>query len=342
MKRLGCSLFALALIIAVGLGFYFYYEWTKPSTFFTESAKSLFVYPDDDFNSLHEKLKKDSMIEGRGEFKRIAELMSFTTESLKIGHYSIKKGTSYRSLINLLKSGNESPINLTYTNIRTIDEFTALLGEKLLSPAADFQKAIDNESTARNLSPENRLTMFLPDTYEVYWSNSGDEIISRLASETDKFWKQNNRTKKAKKQDLTPEEAYTLASIVQKESNDAEEKPIIASLYLNRLKIGMPLQADPTVIFANQDFTIRRVLDKHLAKDSPYNTYMYKGLPPGPICMPMKASIDAVLDPAETDYIFMCLRPSENGGHVFSSSDKEHIKNANKYHQWLDSRNIKK
>ncbi len=342
MKRIGCGLLVFAAIVAAFYVFRMYSLWTEPNTAFDESSKSLYIFPDESLDEVVGRMMMDSIISSETEFQNIAELMSFETESLHTGHYLIKKGTSYRSLINLLKSGNETPIRLTYTNIRMLSDFTELLGEKLLPSTEEFNAAIQTVGAERNLNEYNLLTMFLPDTYEVYWSKDAESLIMRLASETDKFWDSNNRKDKAAQESLTNQQVYTLASVVQKESNDPQEQPIIASLYLNRLHIGMPLQADPTVIYAIGDFSIRRVLKKQLEIDSPYNTYKYKGLPAGPICMPMKATIDAVLDHADTDYLYMCLKPSESGGHVFSSSDKEHIRNANRYHKWLDSRGIKK
>lgn len=341
MKRLGCLVLAVAALLAGYFAFHFYTLWTKPSTGFSGDSKSLYIYPDDNLSSVYFRMEEDSIVKSLPDFEKIAKLMSFDATSLHTGHYLIGKNASYRSIINLLKSGNESPIRLTYTNIRLLSEFTDLLGEKLLEGPEAFDVAITDIGSSRDLNPENYITMFLPDTYEVYWSSPAEKIINRLAKETDTFWEKEGRTEQAKKIGLTKEQVYTLASIVEKESNDAQEKPLIASLYYNRLQVGMPLQADPTVVYANGDFTIRRVLNKHLEYDSPYNTYKYKGLPIGPICMPMKSSIDAVLDHPDTDYLYMCLKPSESGGHLFSSSDKEHIKNAKKYHQWLDSRGIK-
>ena len=173
------------------------------------------------------------------------------------------------------------------------------------------------------------------------WNIAPEAIADRMEKEHQFFWSQNNRLQKAKEIGLSPTEVYTLASIVEKESQSKIERPIIAGLYLNRLKTGIPLQADPTVVFAVGDFTLRRVLNKHLEIDSPYNTYRFTGLPPGPICMPSISSLDAILNAEKHRYLYMCAKPDNSGLHVFAESLSEHNVNANRYRRWLNQRGIR-
>ena len=183
------------------------------------------------------------------------------------------------------------------------------------------------------------LTLFIPNTYQVYWNSSPESILSRFVSEKDKFYT-SAKKKKLKKLDLSADEVYTLASIVQKETLVNEEKPRVAGVYINRLKRGQLLQADPTVVFANQDFTIKRVLNRHLEIDSPYNTYKYAGLPPGPICMPDVSSIDAVLNYEKHKYLYFCASPDNSGKHQFARTLIEHNKNADRYRAYLNKLRI--
>ena len=175
----------------------------------------------------------------------------------------------------------------------------------------------------------------------MFWNTKPIDLYQRLAKEGQKFWDSNNRSAKLAERGISKREAYTLASIVEKESNDPQEKPTIAGVYLNRLKRGIRLQADPTVVFAVGDFGLRRVLNKHLAHPSPYNTYLNNGLPPGPICMPSLSSLKAVINADDHDYIFFCAKAGEPGKHAFAATLSEHNNNARKFHRWLDQRGIR-
>jgi UPF0755 protein len=190
-------------------------------------------------------------------------------------------------------------------------------------------------------TPENIMSLFIPNTYQVYWNTSPQNLLKRLQVENDAFWAKKNRREKAKSLGLSTQEVYTLASIVEKESLVMDEKPIIAGVYLNRLKKGMLLQADPTVVFAVGDFSIQRVLNKHLAIDSPYNTYKNVGLPPGPICMPSISSIDGVLNAEKHNYIFFCAKPNSGGRHAFANTLAGHNRNAAIYRNWLQANQIR-
>jgi UPF0755 protein len=187
----------------------------------------------------------------------------------------------------------------------------------------------------------NAMNIFIPNTYEVYWNITAKSFLLKMKQESEKFWNQNDRIHKAKARNLTPDEVYTLASIVEKESNYAPEKPIIAGVYLNRLQRGMRLQADPTVVFAKKAFTSQRVKFADLTFDSPYNTYLHDGLPPGPISIASIESIDAVLNAAAHDYIFFCAKPGYAGQHNFAATAAQHSINAKKFHDWMNEQEIK-
>jgi UPF0755 protein len=199
----------------------------------------------------------------------------------------------------------------------------------------------DHELESLKLNSDNIISIFIPNTYQFFWNTSAKEFFERMLKESDKFWN-NSRIEKLNKLKLSKAEVITLASIVEKESNYAPERPKIASVYLNRIRKGMKLQADPTVVFAVGDFSINRVLDVHLKKDSPYNTYFYEGLPPGPICIPSANAIDAVLQNEQTSYIYFCAKEDFSGKHNFAVNDVQHSINANKFRKALNKRKIYK
>jgi len=264
-------------------------------------------------------------------------------ESVKAGRYKLTPGMSNRKLIGNLRAGLQDPVKLRFANIRLKENLAGLLGKSFEADSAQFSAILNNEAVAEQygFTKDNFFAMFIPNTYNIYWNTSPDKVIERLNEEYKKFWTA-ERKGKAEKQNLTPIEVSILASIVRGEALHNDEMPQIAGLYLNRLKKGMLLQADPTVIFANNDFTIRRVLNKHLTIDNPYNTYRYKGLPPGPITMAPIVAIDAVLNPAQHDYIYMCAKEDFSGYHAFATTVTEHLVNARKFQKALDDRNIKK
>ncbi len=193
-----------------------------------------------------------------------------------------------------------------------------------------------------NVNENTAMTLVIPNTYEFYWSTPTGKILKKLSDERDAFWKRNNRLKKAEDMALSPNQVYTIASIVEEETNKNDEKGNVASVYINRYHKGMPLGADPTIKFALKDFSLKRIYFKHLAVVSPYNTYRNKGLPPGPICTPSTKTIDAVLDAPKTDYLFFVARSDFNGYHTFSVSYAEHQKNAAIYQKALDELILRK
>jgi UPF0755 protein len=260
---------------------------------------------------------------------------------IKPGHYIIYNGWSNNQLINLLRSGKQSPVKVTFNNVRNIYDLAGKIGRQIEPDSASLvQLLTDSAYIAKmGLNEYTIPVIFIPNTYQVYWTITTKEFVERMYQEYLKFWNPERR-KLAKAQGLSPEQVVVLASIVQKETNDNAEKPEIASVYLNRLNMGWRLQADPTVIFALRDYSIHRVLNVQKKVDSPYNTYIHRGLPPGPICMPSISSVEAVLNPAKTDYMYFCAKDDLSGSHVFSKNSIQHMLNAKKYQDALDKMKI--
>lgn len=266
----------------------------------------------------------------------------FKLEKAPAGYYKVSKDEStYRFAYNL-KHGRETPISFVFNNLRTKEQFAKRAADQLLVDSASLATKLNNPEFCAQygFSPQTIPAIFIPNTYELYWKTSAEQLIERMKREYDRFWSE-ERLSKADQLGLSPVEVATLASIVEEESAQQRERPRIAGLYLNRIKIGMPLQADPTVKFALGDFSIRRVLNEHLNYDSNYNTYKYAGLPPGPIRIPSIQAIDAVLNREKHNYIYMCAKEDFSGSHNFAASYEQHLKNAAKYRRALDKRNIK-
>lgn len=269
-------------------------------------------------------------------FLRTAKFMQFSDSSIKEGKYSIPSGLNSVELIRRLRSGNQEGINVTLNNYRTTKEMSEDVALHFRFDSNDLLNYIHNaDLESLGITEEQLLTLFIPNTYEFFWTASPQNFVERMIKEHDAFWNKAERTEKLKQNNLTKAEAYTLASIVQKETNKNDEKARVAGVYLNRLKRGMLLQADPTVIFAVGDFSIRRVLYRHLEHDSKYNTYKYLGLPPGPICMPDVSSIDAVLNAEGHSYLYFCAKADHSGYHSFAKTLREHNRNAKAYQKSL-------
>lgn len=265
-------------------------------------------------------------------------------DHLKRGHYLIEPGMSNREIVNLLMSGRQTPVRITFNNMRTKQDFAGRIAQQLDLDSAALLGFLDTTSlfTKRGFTPDNYMTVFIPNTYEWYWTATASEFAERMLKEHDAFWTA-ERKNKAEKISLTPEQVYILASIVYSENERAtDEAPRIAGVYMNRIHTGMKLEADPTVKFAIGDFTIKRLLYADLEIESPYNTYKYPGLPPGPIHMPPIAYIDAVLNYEQHDYIFMCANGDGSGYHLFAKTLDEHNRNRDIYIQTLNKKGIRR
>lgn len=260
---------------------------------------------------------------------------------VKPGKYIIDKPLSYNALINILRGGRQSPVNITFSKIRTLNELAGKIGGQI---EADSSELIDFFSDQENYAgdgfrKENVIAVFIPNTYEFFWNTTARKLYSRMLREYRKFWN-DERIEKSEAIGLTPVEVSVLASIVDEEASKGDEKPRIAGVYLNRLKRGIPLQADPTVKFAVNDFTLNRILFKHLEVDSPYNTYKHSGLPPGPIGCPSIEGIDAVLNAEKHDFLYFAAKPDFSGYHNFSRTLAEHNRYATQYRRELNRRKI--
>lgn len=258
------------------------------------------------------------------------------------GSYVIEPGTTAISAAHTIGANRQTPVKITINNVRTLNDLTKRLGAKLEATPEEIRQAMNNVigDSPQFGSVETFPAAFLPDTYEFYWTDTAEHVVQKLVAERNKFWNR-QRLDKAAKMGLTPVQVATIASIVEEESNKKDERPTIARLYVNRFRQGMKLQADPTVKFATGNFGLRRITGKHLKIDSPYNTYKNTGLPPGPIRIPEKETIDAVLNAPPNSYLYMCAKEDFSGYHNFASDYKTHAANAKKYQAALNRRGIR-
>lgn len=302
----------------------------------------LYIPSNATYQQVKDSLAKKSILKKPDYFYELAESRELATK-FKSGKYAINPGMNNRAIINMLIVGNQEPVQISFRNIRLKSNFAGVVSKKLEFDSLSFIKLLDSTEYIQQygFDKENIYTMFIPNSYEMFWNTSAEDFFIRMNKEYKTFWNE-DRLKKAEALNFTPQQVTVLASIVDAEALVDKEMPTIAGLYLNRYKRGIKLEADPTVIFANNDFTIRRVLNKHLTKVSPYNTYRVTGLPPGPIMMPSINAIDAVLSPESHNYIYMCAKEDFSGYHNFAVTLSEHIANAKRFQQALNERNIKK
>lgn len=301
----------------------------------------LYIPSTADYHQVQDILSQRSILKSGRSFDVVARLMKYD-QSVKAGRYVIDAHLSNRALVTLLRSGIQTPVNVTISSGRVVGDIAQVVANIIEADSSSIHKALMDSVLwhRHHLNASNMISLIIPNTYQFYWNTDATAFVDRMEKEHSRFWT-DTRRQQAAALNLSPIEVYTLASVVEKESNLNDERPIIAGLYLNRLRQGIPLQADPTVVFGIGDFTIRRVLNRHLELDTPYNTYKRAGLPIGPICMPSILSIDAVLQPENHDYLFMCAKPGYNNGHLFAKSNAQHERNARLYHQWLNSEGIK-
>lgn len=256
------------------------------------------------------------------------------------GSYVIKPGENALSVSRSFRAGRQTPVKITFNNIRTLDALAERVAEKMEWGSDDFLAACDSILPPKGFKKQQFIAAFLPDTYEFFWTSSPQQVVKRLSDVRDSFWNDERRAQ-ASAMGLTPVGVATLASIVEEETAKSDERPKVARLYLNRLNRGMLLQADPTVKFAIGDFGLRRIYNTHLNVESPYNTYKYKGLPPGPIRLPERQTLEAVLSAPNHNYIYMCAKEDFSGYHNFASDLATHNQNAARYHRALTQRNIR-
>lgn len=333
-------IFSVLIIIGGALSYYVY------NILYGESYKvkeTTYLYIDDktDFDQLCQQLSGVASPNTLKYFKTLANYLKYP-ENMRTGKYAVADGMSQMQLINILRRGQQTSVRLTFNNIRLKQDLAERLGEQLMIDEQSILTLLNDSAYCDSLgfTTETINAMFIPNTYEVYWNISADRLFQRMKKEYDTFWT-DERKNKAKAIGLTPIEVSILASIVEEETAAPDEYPIVAGLYINRLNKGIPLQADPTVKFAIGDFSLQRILYEHLEIDSPYNTYKYAGLPPGPLRTPSIRGIDAVLNHTVHKYLYMCAKEDFSGRHNFAITLAEHNRNAERYRAELNRRKIR-
>jgi UPF0755 protein len=338
----------ITVIMVVAIGSWKLYSWYKniywPNVSIDgEGSAYLFIPTGADLEDVAYLLESQQFIINRHSFEWLAEQKNYKGELVVPGKYQLKNRMSNDELINHLRAGNgRLEVKVTFHNIRTIEELAGKIARNLEPDSIELSNYLNRKDIIEKygFNQKTFITLFIPNTYNFDWATNPEAIIQRLASEYKQFWN-DSRREKARAIGLSQSEVATLASLVQAEQQrHKSERPRIAGLYLNRLKKGIRLQSDPTVIYATGDFTINRVLTKHLKLDSPYNTYLYAGLPPGPILIPDVDAIEAVLSAEKHNYIFMCAKEDFSGYHNFASTLREHNNNANRYRAALNKRKI--
>ena len=330
-KRIKYIVIGVCTVVCIGIITASYLFFGKPGNGSEENV--IYIDKDDTPDSVFNK----AQLGWRGNL--INKVMPY--RQVRTGRYVIGPNTDILTLYRKLRNGQQDPILLTIPTSRTMDRLAGALSKKLMLDSLTLVNAFTDEEFCQQMGYNTATlpALFIPNTYEVYWDISLKGLMARMQKENKAFW-DTEREQKAKKLNMTHEEICTLASIVDEETANDAEKPIIAGLYLNRLHKGMLLQADPTVKFAVGDFSLRRILGKHLQKESPYNTYLNIGLPPGPIRIASIKGLDAVLNHREHNYLYMCAKADFSGTHEYASTFSEHQKNARNYIRALNARNI--
>lgn len=338
MKRL-LGIFIIGLLL---IAFIIGWNLLGPTVNAPKNEDALYVKTGTSYAELRTMLKEKGIISGYFFFDKVASRADFT-DNVKPGKYKIEDGSSLIKLVKMLKRGDQVPVKLIITKLRTLEDLAAKMGKNLETDSAGNMAVIlDNQFLATlGLDTNTIMTTVIPNTYNIKWTNTPKEVLTRLQDEAKKFWTE-KRKKQLVEHNLTSTQAYIIASIVEEETNLKKDKPLVASVYINRLRKGMKLEADPTVKFAMKNFGLKRILYTHLDYPSPYNTYRNIGLPPGPICTPAINTIDAVLESPETDYIFFVADPSLDGTSIFAATYPEHQKNAKAYQDSLNAYLLRK
>jgi UPF0755 protein len=328
------------LLIALLVGGFAAWQIFGPTVSAPES-KYYYIKTGTGYTEVRQSLIDQKIISSTYFFDLVSKQLKYP-RLVKAGRYQIKNGTSIFSLLRMLRAGNQVPVNLVINKLRLKEDLAQKIAANFECDSASVMEVLTDAETLQNFNVNNNtlMTIVVPNTYSMLWNAPAEKIIDKLYSEKEKFWNA-ERVNKAKALNLDPEQVYTMASIVEEETNKEHDKGLIASVYINRINKGIKLQADPTVKFAMKNFGLKRILLKHLTYDSPFNTYINAGLPPGPICTPSTKTIDAVLNAPQTDYIYFVARPDWSGLSNFTHSDEEHMVNAKKYQHFLDSVNIK-
>lgn len=342
MKKMFQLLFVLALIFGATLTYVYFCVFEQKINTGDKEEVYFYLKSNSSFDDVVDGLVDGGIVSSKAKFAWLADLRHLKG-NIYPGRYSLNSSMSWTDLVLYLRQGKIDEVQVTFNNVRTLSQLAEKLSNQIEASKDELLYELTNEGVVaeRGYAKETFLAVFIPNSYKMYWNSSAKDFVDRMVKEHKKFWNK-NRLKKAEALKLSPVEVSILASIVQSEQNRfPDEWPVIAGLYLNRLKKGMKLQSDPTVIYAWGDFTMRRVRDKHLSINNPYNTYKFTGLPPGPIRVPASGVLDAVLDYKKHKYIYMCANPKIGGKHAFTVSYKKHLANAEIYRAFMRKKKIK-
>ena len=341
------ALFSILVLLVVAMAALFGYNWLRDNKLpnFRKQAE-IYVYPGAEANKVLEEIADKAQVRNRASLERCFKAKQ-VAQYLTPGHYTISPGDASVYVARMLNNGWQSPVRLSLTgNLRVKSNIAAKIASQLMLDSATVHRALDDERLLAEygFTPRNVFSLLTPDTYDIYWTASMADVFDKQKAAWDAFWTA-ERDAKAKALRLTRQQVSVLASIVKAESNNEAEMPKIAGVYLNRLKIGMPLQADPTIAFC-YDYKLNRILLKHLEVDSAYNTYKHTGLPPGPICVPTRAALEAVLNPDfggtwGAGNLYFCANADFSGTHVFAKTLAEHNRNAQAFQAELNRRGRK-
>ncbi|HTM66002.1 MAG TPA: endolytic transglycosylase MltG [Flavipsychrobacter sp.] len=334
------KIFLAIFIVLLIAGGYFAFKVFGPNTGSFGRGEFLYIHTGANYDQVKQTLEREHFVKDINAFDFLAKQAKYPT-MIKAGKYRISKGMSNFEIIRMLRSGRQTPVKLVINKMRTKGDFIRYVASNLEADSLVLQQMLnDNVYLSQfGLDSNTAMVAIMPDTYEFWWNTTADKAYRKFEKYYAKFWTE-ERKAKAQQIGLSPVEVTILASILEEETNYNKEKPLIASVYINRLKHGMKLQADPTAKFASGNFALRRITSELTSFASPYNTYFTTGLPPGPICTPSKKSIEAVLNAPTTDYLYFCAKEDFSGAHRFAKTYEEHQKNAHLYQQALNNRGI--
>ncbi|MEP7168312.1 MAG: endolytic transglycosylase MltG [Bacteroidota bacterium] len=339
MKKIIYFLLLISIIAIVYFSYDVYRKIFAPNVFPKETY--LNIPTGSDYVNVLTILIEKNIVKNKSSFDWLARKMKYD-KNIHAGHYKLTPGMNNKDLIVLLRSGKQTPVHFIFNNIRMPGDLASVISKTIEADSASIMSLFKDDLYLKQygFNSQNCIAMFIPNTYQFYWNTSAKKFMERMAKEYKTFWNR-SRKMKAKTVGLSQVEVSVLASIVEQETHRDDEKPIIAGVYINRYKKGMKLDADPTLVYALGDFTIQRVLNQHKEIDSPYNTYLYAGLPPGPICIPSISSIDAVLAYSKHEYCYFCARDDFSGYHSYAKTYEEHLINAKRFQKELNRRKIK-
>jgi UPF0755 protein len=331
-RKIFIALVLLVLLTAV----FSAWELFGPATAFHGNKYYLYIKTGMNYEQVLELLKKDTVLKSPVVFNLVADRLNYPA-AVKAGKYEIKSGMDLISILRMLRNGRQTPVNLVITKLRTKEDLASLVGKRFEPDSLAFMQFLENEDSLKeyHIDSNTVMTVVFPNTYTYFWNTAPNKIFKKIFAAYKNFWT-DERRQQAAAQGLNPSTAYILASIVEEETNKKEDKGKVASVFLNRIAKGMRLAADPTVKFALKNFELKRVYEKYLATESPYNTYKYAGLPPGPICTPSEETLESVLTAPKTNYLYFVAKPDFSGYSNFSENYTEHLKNAKTYQKALD------